>query len=974
MIKKDLTHTLGTENIFDKYSQYVCIPISKEKKPVIAWKDIIKTPKNKFLPGHNIALITGKINGLTVIDIDNPKIGKNELDGMKLYEDLLDKYNEGYELDTPVCITQSGGLHIYFAYDPEILTTTGVNGYSVDIRNDGALIICPPSIGIKGEYQWKEPGDLHNTKLMQIPLWFKDWLKLSDKKKDTKQPIIKTDQYIPNTEIRFIYNETDIIDLLDKLPEKYLNTYSDWLVVTSCLKSEGLKDIWNHWSAKSKSYDETNNNNIWTSLIPRLNICYLIIICQKESIFIDSIIHKTKQINYLTKKPDCIINQKYLDQRYFDHIRTQIVKSNCGTGKTTMSAQYIKDLMDGKDYKVLSLTVRISLAYQQKKNFKDNKINIPIYKDVLNELNEVNKLIIQIDSIGKLDTNYWRNTIIYLDEVSALFSYILTSTTLKDKRVNIINMLVKLMKQASYVLCTDADVNDMVLTFFDKLNIRYHLIENTYKNIKNVIAIEYEDKQIIINKMQDLLLDGKKVICCFDSKAEMDLTVQRLKSFCEANGLKKQSDNFLIYSSTEGDETDFLHINDKWKTKNIFFTPKITIGVSFDNKIKRDVFLIARGNSINAFGYVQQISRCRNINALHYYVVKKYQELKFNSPSDVSEHYKDLLKNFRCIQTKKDTNTDELNAEISENIKLKELTDNNGTFLDYDTGDYKFLDTIFNDLFFIHEYYDHVLRSASREQLRWMLEDKGYKIQYNTETVKSDDKIKKEIKDCKVEIVENLAEMNRRALYDKMSTLTDVEKKIRENAIRRAKYLNIKFTKVNKDKYFDYLVDDVEFTHFCTYKLLIESNEKMDDKMAEQLQKDFNISNTKSLIIKINLIKQLEKVLNIKTLEIDTSNDVERFDDNIVVNTQLKNTIKDVFRSRRNINDNKYKNWYYQLMQLYKNLLGINIFTISKTHHNGIQYWKYIVNNDVIDNYKSLIINQKKSIKVPQNVFINKNT
>ena len=523
------------------------------------------------------------------------------------------------------------------------------------------------------------------------------------------------------------------------------------------------------------------------------------------------------------------------------------------------------------------------------------------------------------------------------------------------------------MKQSSYVLCTDADVNDMVLSFFDKLNIRYHLIENTYKNIRNVMAIEYEDKQIIINKMQELLLDGKKVICCFDSKAEMDLTVQRLKSFCEANNLKKQSDNFLIYSSTEGDESDFLHINDKWKTKNIFFTPKITIGVSFDNKVKRDVFLIARGNSINAFGYVQQISRCRNINALHYYVVKKYQELKFNSPSDVSVHYKELLKDFKTVHKMADIDTNELNAEISENIKLKELTDNHGTYLDYQTNDWKFHDTIFNDLFFIHEYYDHVLRSAPREQLRWMLEDKGYKIQYNTETIKTDDKIKKEIKDCKVEISENLEEINHRALYDKEDTLTDVEKKIREDAVRRAKYLNIKFTKVNKDKYFDYLVDDKKFTNFCTYKLLMDTDNMLDTKIADQLHADFNISNIKSIIIKIKLIKQLEEVLKIKFLDIDTSKDVERFDEKVVVKKQLKNSIKTTFRSNRNIDDNEFKNWYYQLIQMYKNVLGVNIFNRKLARHKGTNYLMYVINKEIYNEYNEIII--QKRVIATKNLF-----
>jgi hypothetical protein len=79
---------------YDKYESYVCIPMSIDKKPIVSWKGITKTPKSKFLPEHNIAILTEKINNITVIDIDNPKPNKKESDGMKLYEEFLDKYNQ----------------------------------------------------------------------------------------------------------------------------------------------------------------------------------------------------------------------------------------------------------------------------------------------------------------------------------------------------------------------------------------------------------------------------------------------------------------------------------------------------------------------------------------------------------------------------------------------------------------------------------------------------------------------------------------------------------------------------------------------------------------------------------------------------------------------------------------------------------------------------------------------------------------
>jgi hypothetical protein len=511
---------------------------------------------------------------------------------------------------------------------------------------------------------------------------------------------------------------------------------------------------------------------------------------------------------------------------------------------------------------------------------------------------------------------------------------------------------------------------------FDKLKIKYHLIENTYKNIKDIRAVEYDNKEVLINKMQDMLLNDKKIICCFDSKAEMDLTVKRLKNFCEDNELDKQLNNFLIYSSAEGDEKDFLNINDKWKSKNIFFTPKITIGVSFDNKESRDVFLIARGNSINAFGYVQQISRCRNIGKLYYYVVKKYQHLKYDSPSDVQEQYKDLLKDYKGVYHNiKPNSDDDINVEVNDINKLKTIKENNGTYYDYDTKEWKFNDSLYNNLFFIHEYYDHVLRSAPREQLRWMLEDKGYVIRYNNDTI--DDKeikeIKKEIVECKDELVEDLDKMNHRALYNKESSLTDAEKKIREDAERRAKYLNINFSKkVDKEKYEEYLVDDKVFTQFCTYKLLMDSEAKLNQKIADELENDYCVMNAKSLLTKIKLIRQLEGILDIKTLEIDTAVDVERFDEEVEIKDKLKNTIKNTFRSNRGLEENTFKNWYYQLIQMYKHVLGSNIVNRKHTYSQGIQYWFYTINQDIITNHKLLISFNKKSINVPKNRIFKK--
>jgi hypothetical protein len=305
-------------------------------------------------------------------------------------------------------------------------------------------------------------------------------------------------------------------------------------------------------------------------------------------------------------------------------------------------------------------------------------------------------------------------------------------------------------------------------------------------------------------------------------------------------------------------------------------------------------------------------------------------------------------------------------------MKLKEFENSNGIYLDHKTKEWKFNDSLYNQLFFIHEYSDNVIRSAPREQFRWMLEDKGYQIKYNNDTI--DDKeikeIKKEIDECKEELDEDLDLMNRRALYNKESSLTDAEKKIREDAVRRAKYLNINFMKkADKKKYAEYLVDDKVFTHFCTYKLLMDSEAKLNQKIADELENDYYVMNAKSLLTKIKLIKQLEGILDIKTLDIDTNVDVERFDEKVEIKDKLKNIIKNTFRSNRDLGENTFKNWYYQLIQMYKHVIGVDIFTRSYTRYNEYRYLMYVKNQNIYNQYNELLSQQTKSINVTKKLF-----
>jgi hypothetical protein len=751
----------------------------------------------------------------------------------------------------------------------------------------------------------------------------------------------------------YLYNVNDLTLILDNLPSKYLNNYSEWSIITNCLKSENLYDIWNQWSIKGDNYDLHNNQKIWEQLIPCVDIYYLIIISQKESIDIDyNIIKKTKKINFLTIEPNYLINKQYIDMMYFNNKKTQIVKSGCGTGKTSISSLYINNLINITGNKVISLTGRVSLAYQQFKTFKDNKLNMDIYKELTkDQINNSEKLIIQIDSLLNLDIDYWKNSIIYIDEIVSLFTYILTSTTLTGKRTMIFMFLLKLLQQASNILCTDADINDMILCYFDKLGIKYNLIENTYKVISDIHATEYSDKEILIKSMELLLSDDKKIICCFDSKQELETVVLRLKNYCKDNKLDKQLKNFLIYSSDEGDDKDFLEINDKWKSKNIFYTPKITFGVSFENKISRDIFLIARGNSINAFGYVQQISRCRNIKSLHYYVADKYCELKYQSVEDVKSHYSILLKDFEKLYRDGmaiEAETNYLNTQVPDCVKIKDLFESQCLQMNIITGQWTVSDNPYNELFFNHEYYDNVIRSAPREQFRWLLESKGFTINYNTDNT---------LRLLAEQSSDNTNTTMYHVLYSKPQSLTDTEKIIYGFAKNRSKYLDINFNnKVEKKKAQEFLICDKLFTQHYVYRLLVDPNIMIDKIDYKELKDKYNILKGKSLLTKVGLIKQLELCLNFTLNDINNKKNIDRFDEKINISSNLKDKIFHIFRvSKSTDNILQFKYWYYQLIHMYKHVLEPNLFISVICKIQQINYYSYSLNNIIIDKHKKLI-------------------
>jgi hypothetical protein len=145
------------------------IPVNKDKIPFIGWKaytDKKVTSEEIYAwwtkwPDANIAVITGKISGIVVLDLDS-KHGRT---------------SKEFVIPVTAC-AKSGNLgeHFFFKYPQglEIKSGAAISGEGVDCRGTSGYIILAPSVNAQGrQYEWTIPFESQED-LAEMPTWFKN--------------------------------------------------------------------------------------------------------------------------------------------------------------------------------------------------------------------------------------------------------------------------------------------------------------------------------------------------------------------------------------------------------------------------------------------------------------------------------------------------------------------------------------------------------------------------------------------------------------------------------------------------------------------------------------------------------------------------------------------------------------------------------------------------------------------------------
>ncbi len=149
------------------------IPVREQaKRPAVAWKAYQKkcvsedTLHDWFrrLPNPNVAIVTGALSGLVVLDVDPRHGGRESLRKLEREHGSLP--------ETVESVTGGGGRHVYFAHPGgEVRNRTNIEP-GIDLRGDGGCIVAPPSVHPSGKrYAWKKGHAPGEVALARLPDW-----------------------------------------------------------------------------------------------------------------------------------------------------------------------------------------------------------------------------------------------------------------------------------------------------------------------------------------------------------------------------------------------------------------------------------------------------------------------------------------------------------------------------------------------------------------------------------------------------------------------------------------------------------------------------------------------------------------------------------------------------------------------------------------------------------------------------------
>lgn len=218
---------------------------------------------------HNLAILTGKINNIIVVDVDV----KDK--GVEVWEHMIDEFKQDIS-EWQVQLTPSGGIHIVFEYDSSIKGSNRcIKNYGtkigIDIKTDGGYIAVEPSFSpiYKKSYKWKNM--INVKKLIKMPDWLRNIIVrgyYNEQDVDIFDEIITSRKVSEATTYDNLKrkntsntNPKQFIELLDILPISYWTDFESWknlvwIVARLFVNEDDGFTIAHNYSKNAENYNE----------------------------------------------------------------------------------------------------------------------------------------------------------------------------------------------------------------------------------------------------------------------------------------------------------------------------------------------------------------------------------------------------------------------------------------------------------------------------------------------------------------------------------------------------------------------------------------------------------------------------------------------------------------------------------------------------------------------------------------------
>ena len=347
---------------------------------------------------------------------------------------------------------------------------------------------------------------------------------------------------------------------------------------------------------------------------------------------------------------------------------TLVVKAQMKMGKTKALKDYVDRYFvsaGGIQPIITWLTFRQTFS----KSIQSTFTNFVSYADISGEINQnrYNKLIIQVESLFRIQMNYQPDPVdlLILDEVESIFEQFNSGL---HKKFNVNFAIFKWMiSTAKHVICMDANISDRTYNTLKNLRpnqpIFFHW--NTFKRAADDKYYVCATRNLWMSKLYDLLDKNNKVVIPINSYTEA-VTIEEILHE------KYKHKKIKLYSSKTSVSEKNKHFSDVhtyWSELDILiYTPTVSAGISYELEHFDVVFGYFTDKSCDVESCRQMLGRIRNIKSLSYYI---YLCGQGNTLPTYTKDIKKQLYDSRTNLYKKLDNNLALSFEFDKNGKIE---------------------------------------------------------------------------------------------------------------------------------------------------------------------------------------------------------------------------------------------------------------------------------------------------------------